>query len=267
MHTRRTLLLFSLLCTFAFVSACRDDAEDNRDMNETAKVLVLETGGAYLTMSNVWTPTEGVAITKLTAAVPLGLSNDIQGREGFVAGAVLEASDASNVVVYARWRDMAALESVGAAIGAGEAPDFAAALALAATEAHPYRVDSVRGEIAIDLRDDELTMINTWTPTVGVSVDEVATALSSGIATDTAQQPGFRSTAVLASLDGSNLRADGHWDDAAALEAFGGVIMSGGAPAFASVFPLLLFYIVRPFWEGSRAGRMRGPNGSEGKGQ
>lgn len=223
MHSR-LLSYAALSVTCALLSACQDD------------VLAVETGETYQTMMNVWTPNEGVSIAQLSDAVTVGLTNDIRVRDGFLGGAVLEATDGSNVVVYARWRDLAAVEAIQEVIATGEAPDFLAALALASTEAHPYRVDSLTGDIDIDLDDDELTMINTWTPLEGASVDEVATALTAGIAMDTAAQPGFRAAAVFASIDGSNVRAYGHWDGPESLEAYGAVIMNGGAPTFARVF-------------------------------
>lgn len=200
--------------------------------------LTIERGPTYLTMMNVWTPNPGVTASDLSEAVTLGLENDVRSADGFVGAAVLEGQDGGNVVVYGRWRDTAAIEAVGAAVAAGEAPDFAAALSLASTEAHPYRVDEVVGDLVIDLNADELTMINTWTPNDGITTDELAAALSEGIRMDTSAQPGFRAASVFASLDGSNVRAYGHWDDPAALETFGGVIEAGGAPTFSQVFAL-----------------------------
>ncbi|MEM9068942.1 MAG: antibiotic biosynthesis monooxygenase [Myxococcota bacterium] len=211
------------------VAACTD--------SESSTVLI-ETDPTYLMMINVWTPHTGGSFTELSDAVRRGLENDMRSVDGFLGAAVLEAQDGSNVVVYGQWRDSTAVDAAGAKVAAGEAPDFAAALSLATTEAHPYRVDSLVGEIVIDTAADELTMINTWTPRDGVSVDEVATALSEGIRVDTSAQPGFRAAGVLASLDGSNVRAYGHWDDAAALEAYGSVIEAGAAATFAQVFAL-----------------------------
>ncbi|MEM6926717.1 MAG: hypothetical protein AAF602_07325, partial [Myxococcota bacterium] len=133
------------------------------------------------------------------------------------------------------------LEAVGAVIERGDAPDFAAALAIATYDPRPYRVDTVSVVDPLLIEQDDgttLTMVNTWTPIGGATVDEVASTLSAGIEADTAVQPGALAFGVHASLDGSNVIAYGQWTDMASVEAFGDVIGMGGAPTFAEVFAL-----------------------------
>lgn len=200
--------------------------------------LQIEEGSSPLTMINVWTPLEGTTVAELAEQVAIGIDDDIRAQDGFLIAAVHQSTDESNVLVYGQWEGQADLEAAGAAIEAGDAPDFSAALALGSYDPRPYRVDVVAAPVGLEIASEVeyLTMVNTWTPFEGVSVDDVASALSAGIVADTAVQPGAQAFGVHASLDGSNVMAYGQWDDMASVEAYGDVIAAGGAPTFAQVF-------------------------------
>ncbi|MEM9463680.1 MAG: antibiotic biosynthesis monooxygenase [Myxococcota bacterium] len=218
-----------------------DDEQD--DEPQDPMTIEIRENEPNLTMINAWTPKDGVSVDEVAAALTDGLSADIRELPGFVVAGVHASQDESNVLVYGHWTDQDSLAAAQTAIGEGQAPTFAAAFGLADSAAHPYRVASVitsSGASSMTIAEDSsmLTMVNTWTPKEGASVDEVAAALIDGINAEISTLPGFMGASVLASLDESNVRVYGHWEDQAALDGVQTAAQNGEIPLFSQVFAL-----------------------------
>lgn len=200
-----------------------------------AATIEIQANETNLVMVNVWTPNEGVTVDEVASAVAAGIEADIAPLPGFLVAAVHASQDESNVLVYGHWTGADALAGVQEVLEAGEAPDFAAALGLAESVPHPYDVRSVdaSGPLVIAEGSTFLTMVNTWTPNDGATVDDVATALVAAIGDEISTVPGFLGGSVHASTDESNVLVYGQWEDEAALGGVMAGVEAGDFPLFA----------------------------------
>ncbi|MEM9488837.1 MAG: antibiotic biosynthesis monooxygenase [Myxococcota bacterium] len=225
-------------------SGCsEDDAEDDTPGAQEPAMTEIRTDESNLVMVNVWTPAGQATVADVAAAVTDGIATDISQQPGFIVAGIHQSTDESNVLVYGNWTEQAALDQAQTAIANGEAPTFAAAFDLATSEAHPYRVAAViepAGASALTVTEGSsvLTMVNTWTPRDGATVDEVATALVAGLNADISQLPGYLGAGVLASLDGSNVLVYGQWADQTAFDGVITAVQNGDTPVFAQAFAL-----------------------------
>lgn len=108
----------------------------------TPSTVTIRSQANYLTMMNVFTPTEGTQ-DDVIAAVNKGLDEQVSKLPGFINATVHRSLDNDYVVVYAQWRDRAAVDEAIKVIQAGGAPDMMRAFTLASPELHPYQVVSI----------------------------------------------------------------------------------------------------------------------------
>lgn len=108
----------------------------------TPPTVTIRSQADYLTMMNVLTPTEGTQ-NEVIAAINKGLNEQVSQLTGFINATVHRSLDNDYVVVYAQWRDQAAVNEAVEVIQAGGAPDMLRAFTLASPEFHPYQVVSI----------------------------------------------------------------------------------------------------------------------------
>ena len=72
-----------------------------------------------------------------------GITNEMAGQPGFIAGAIHSSQDSDDGLVYAQWESGDALAAAGQVVQPGGAPNMARGFELGRPQYHPYTITSV----------------------------------------------------------------------------------------------------------------------------
>ena len=131
MNRRQTA--FTILAAAGLAAALPVTAQEAAIRTETDGVIFV----------NILTPNVGVSLDDLARQLTVAMENDASKMPGFRSASVHVSRDGSYVLNYAQWDDVASVDAVVAAIGAGQLPDLEQAFSMASAEFHPYDVVSV----------------------------------------------------------------------------------------------------------------------------
>lgn len=106
------------------------------------ETVVIDPDAPRLTMINVLTPEPGKQ-ADVVAALNDGLGAQVANMPGFISATIHKSLDNEYVVVYAQWRDQAAVDEAVKRIQTGGAPSMMTAFTIASPEFHPYDVIAV----------------------------------------------------------------------------------------------------------------------------
>ncbi len=137
------LLLATLIATMTLMSfALASKIEHNLYTKRKDHNAIINADKELLTVINVITPKEGQQ-GQIVASLQKGMTQTMRHQPGFISANIHKSLDSEHVIVYAQWKDAAALEAAVQLIQAGKAPNMLQVFSNSTPDYHPYDVISV----------------------------------------------------------------------------------------------------------------------------